>query len=143
MQIRDRSRHKDELTLNMTPLIDVVFLLLLFFVVSTTFKQSTKLELDLPKATAQSNKSIKPKTAIEPIEIGINAKGYYFLQKKPLNSGDSKILKQALTALIIKDKQAPEVMIMGDKLAPHQAVVSAMDIVGQLGIKQLKIMANT
>lgn len=141
MQIRDRNRHKETLSLNLTPLIDIVFLLLLFFMVSTTFKQSRELNLDLPDVSAQ--KQFSNSQSIErTIEIGISAQGRYFVQQKSLDSTDAMVLKKVLSSLLVKN-ESPNIIIMGDKLAPHQSVVSAMDVVGQLGIKQLKISANT
>lgn len=141
MQIRDRNRDKETLALNLTPLIDIVFLLLLFFMVSTTFKQSKELSLDLPDVSAQKQYA-NSKSIERGIEIGINTQGQYFLQQRSLNSSDVSVLKRALRSLIAKN-DSPEITIVGDKLAPHQSVVGAMDVVGQLGIKQIKIKANT
>lgn len=141
MQIRDKNRHREALSLNLTPLIDIVFLLLLFFMVSTTFKQSRELNLDLPDIS--NKKQFSNLQNIErTIEIGISAQGQYFVQQRALNSSDALVLKKVLSTLIIKN-ESPNVIIMGDKLAPHYSVVGAMDVLSQLGIKQIKIRANT
>lgn len=141
MQIRTLHRSKEDLSLNLTPLIDIVFLLLLFFMVSTTFKQPRALNVELPDVSVQTPKYGHQEKRI--IEIGINQQGYYFIQQKPLNTNNEKVLKKILSSLMSPETSALEIIIMGDKLAPHQSVVSAMDVVAQLGIKQLKIKANT
>jgi len=153
MQLRLKNRAQEALSLNLTPLIDIIFLLLLFFMVSTTFKQPRALNIELPEVSADATKYTSSEKRI--IEIGINQRGEYFLQQKPLNTKDEKLLKKILSTLVrpracqnsiensIENpmENSIEIIIMGDKLAPHQSVVSAMDIVAQLGIKQLRIKA--
>ena len=84
--------HRDEIDLNLTPLIDVVFLLLIFFMVSTTFEQQSKLKVDLPEASSQAVKQEANK-----IVIGIDAKGHFFINDRQLVNTQFKTLKMVPT----------------------------------------------
>lgn len=128
-----RERRQEESGLDLTPFIDVVFLLLLFFVVSSNLqKKVSKLNVDLPRAEAQG---LTEQDSF--IEIGVNAQGQYFLNGKQLK--DSQQLKRALSSQ--GDKTA-QVILMGDKAAPHQAVVSALEAAANAGMMQVQIVAN-
>jgi len=131
-----RVRRQEEINLNLTSLIDVVLLLLIFFMVSTTFTQSSALNIELPEATQSQTKD-----QTNTLEIGIDAKGFFYLEGRPLQSSDKVVLKRELAKLIAAGAQS-KVTILGDQNAPHHAVVSAMDVAGQLGITQLRILAK-
>lgn len=131
-----RGQRQEEVGIDLTPFIDVVFMLLLFFVVSTTiFKGATQLGVTLPQADAQT----LPKD-IQNIEIGVDARGHYYLNGKSISSQDPKKLKVEL-ALMLGDKAIP-LTLVGDKDAPHQAVVSALEAASALGITQVSIVAQ-
>ena len=132
-----KDRHHEDLGIDLTPLIDVVFMLLLFFVVSTTLvKEVTKLGVSLPDANAQPLASGQKR-----VEIGIDAQGNYYLDGQPLSSTDPRRLKRVLASRW--DKQSSSALIVvGDKAAPHQAVVAALEIAGELGISQVQIVAQ-
>jgi biopolymer transport protein ExbD len=125
--------HRDEIDLNLTPLIDVVFLLLIFFMVSTTFDQQSKLKVELPEASSQAVKQ-EPNTII----IGIDAKGRFFINDRQLVNTQFKTLKMALIKTVGKDKDVP-LVLKADAQTPHQAVVMAMDAAAQLGLTRLSI----
>lgn len=127
-------RQKDaEVTVNLTPLIDVVFLLLIFFMVSTTFTKETHLSLNLPEATGEQ-KSERPKT----IEIIIDANGQYSIDGKSLVSTNIDTVMKALEQISGGDNSLP-LTITADATTPHQSVVTAMDAAGQMGFSHLSL----
>lgn len=127
-----RQRTEDE-GINLTPLIDVVFLLLIFFMVSTTFTKRTQLSVDLPEAVGEQNSEL-PKQ----IEIMIAADGSYAVNNQVLVNNKLDTLKAAITKLSEGNNKVP-LVITADAKTPHQAVVQAMDAAGQLGFAQLSI----
>ena len=132
MQFRRQSNQDEQI--NLTPLIDVVFLLLIFFMVSTTFTKETHLEIDLPEASAE------PATANEglSIDITIQVTGDYVINGQTLVNQQAVTLQRALKKVADGDNTLP-LTITADANTPHQAVVRAMDVAGQLGFAQLRI----
>ncbi|MEH6910046.1 MAG: biopolymer transporter ExbD [Oceanicoccus sp.] len=127
-------RQKDgEVSVNLTPLIDVVFLLLIFFMVSTTFTKETHLSLDLPEATGEE-KTDQPKQ----IEILIDAGGQYVINGRSLVSTKIETVMKALETVANGDTTRP-LIITADASTPHQAVVTAMDAAGQMGFAHLSL----
>ncbi len=126
----DRS---DDIELNLTPLIDVVFLLLIFFMVSTTFEKQAKLKLELPSASVEA-KVADQKTVV----IGIDAKGHYFINDRQLVNTSLDTLKIALKKVTNGQTDIP-VTLRADAKTPHQSVVTAMDAASQLGLVKLSI----
>ena len=120
-------------TVNVTPLIDVVFLLLIFFMVSTTFTKETQLSIDLPEADGEIAESV-PDT----IEIGIDAEGHYSINNTALVNQKVLTLMKGLDKLAEGDSDRP-VIIRADAKASHQAVVTAMDAAGRSGFVHLSI----
>lgn len=129
--MRFRRSRQEEVQVNLTPLIDVVFLLLIFFMVSTTFTRETQLEIDLPQSSSQSELSEE-----RPVEILVNAKGNYAVNNTPLLRHDTEALKKALREVAGQDRDMT-VIITGDAQAPHQAMVYALDAVSQLGFYKI------
>lgn len=127
-----RQRTEDE-GINLTPLIDVVFLLLIFFMVSTTFTKRTQLSVDLPEAVGEQ-KSEVPKQ----IEIMIAVDGSYAVNDQVLVNNKIETLKAAITKLSEGNNKVP-LVVTADAKTPHQAVVQAMDAAGQLGFAHLSI----
>ncbi len=127
-----RQRTEDE-GINLTPLIDVVFLLLIFFMVSTTFTKRTQLSVDLPEATGEQNSEL-PKQ----IEIMIAADGSYAVNDQVLVNNKIETLKSAIDKLSEGNNKVP-LVITADAKTPHQSVVQAMDAAGQLGFAHLSI----
>ncbi len=124
---------RDEIDLNLTPLIDVVFLLLIFFMVSTTFEKTSKLKIDLPEASAQATQQSDKK-----IVIGIDIKGRYFINDRQLVNTQLKTLKLALLKIAGDNKDIP-IVLRADAKTPHQSVVTAMDAASQVGLTRLSI----
>jgi len=131
MQFRRQTREQDGV--NLTPLIDVVFLLLIFFMVSTTFTKESHLELNLPEASG-SQAEEQPRT----VEILINADGSYAVDGRALINKKLTTLKSALSEVSAGEYNRP-LVITADATAQHQAVVRAMDAAGQLGFVHLSI----
>ena len=127
---------EDRLDVNITPLIDVVFLLLIFFMVTTTFNQQAELRVDLPEASSEEQ-------ALEviPIEITIDPAGTYFVNGQSLAKNNANMLLQALNKIVAGDKEK-NVIIRADATTPHQAVVTAMDTVAKSGVSKLSIATS-
>lgn len=130
-----RSNQIEDLELNVTPLIDVVFLLLIFFMVSTTFQTETRLQLSLPQASDQNTVPASQK-----IEVVINQRGQYFINGRQLNDSGIETVREAINKLARGKKDTP-LVIRADALAPHQAVITAMDAAGQLGMVKFSLAA--
>lgn len=126
-----RPKSKNDPDLNITPLIDVVFLLLIFFMVSTTFDRSAEISIDLPEASGQVAKSEKFK-----IEISIDGEGRYFVNQKRVKDENLLTLKRAIS-VTLGDHKDPKLIISADRKTPHEAVVRAMDAARQLGLVHL------
>jgi len=128
-----KPERREDIDLNLTPLIDVVFLLLIFFMVSTTFEKNSKLKIDLPEASAQATQQANKK-----IVIGIDVKGRYYINDRQLVNTQLKTLKLALLKIAGDNKEVP-IVLRADAKTPHQAVVRAMDAASQLGLTRLSI----
>jgi biopolymer transport protein ExbD len=128
-----RLKKMQEPDINLTPLIDVVFLMLIFFMVSTTFQKESAVKIDLPKASAQEEASKD-----EVVEVTVNAAGEYFINRARVLNRDSKTLKAAIIKHAGTNNERPFI-IRADANAPHQAVVTVMDVAGQLGFSRLSI----
>jgi len=128
-----RRQAREPLSVNLTPLIDVVFLLLIFFMVSTTFTRETQLSVDLPEATG-----LQRDDPDRQIEILIDEMGAYRVNGKPLVDGRVRTLQAAMYELSQGDTTIP-LVISADAQAAHENVVRAMDAAGQMGFTRLSI----
>lgn len=123
----------EEPDVNLTPMIDVVFLLLLFFMVSTSFIRESSLKVELPQATG---KSLQEQT--EPVDIVIRADGAVSVNDEELG----EVSAQALSALlrrVVGDRGDPHIIISADANAQYQLIVTAMDTAQQLGYSRLTL----
>ena len=133
----------EEVTINLTPLIDIVFLLLIFFMVSTTFNRETNLEIALPEARSEAARPL----AQQDISLVINAQGHYQLY---LIDGDSSApiqpqdADQLATALGQRSRSAssPTLVIRADAQTSHQAVILALDAARRAGIARVTFAAQ-
>ncbi|PJE79523.1 Biopolymer transport protein ExbD [invertebrate metagenome] len=133
-----RRRPQVELSINLTPLIDVVFLLLIFFMVSTSFvKDCQKITVKLPYSSSQE----KPEN-IDKLTITITPEGSYLINGISLPDNQPKTLEQAIKRRTQHNQEIP-VMMSADKTTPWQAVVTVMDIAGQLGIVNVGIVTQS
>lgn len=117
----------------MTPLIDIVFLLLIFFMVSTTFTRETQLSIDLPEAEGQLRETVE-----EGVEILIDESGQYRVNGQALIDKRMRTLQAAIYKISAGDTTLP-MTITADAQAAHEDVVHAMDAVGQMGFVHLSI----
>lgn len=134
MNIPRRKRPPLEITL--TPMIDVVFLLLIFFMVTTTFNQQTELKINLPEAKGQETESVE-----KMVVLTIDADGIYFITGSDglphqLINQENATLKRALSQAAGNSRNIPFI-ISADGKSPHQSVVTALDIASQLGFKRI------
>jgi biopolymer transport protein ExbD len=128
-----RPKKEEEPDVNLTPLIDVVFLMLIFFMVSTTFQKESVVKIDLPTASAEEEAKEK-----NIVEVTVNAAGEYYINRTRVLNRDSKTLKAAILKHAGTDNERPFI-IRADAKAPHQSVVTVMDVAGQLGYTRLSI----
>jgi len=124
---------REELSINITPLIDVVFLLLIFFMVTTTFSRETRLLVNLPEADAELAEN---QTA--QIEIVVARDGRYTINGRALVNNRIETLMRGLELESGGDRSLP-VLLIADAESTHQAVVTAMDAIGQSGFSRLSI----
>lgn len=133
MNLRPGHRSAESVEINLTPLIDVVFLLLIFFMVSTTFDRHAKLKVQLPDAQAKAQQQ-----AMDPVVLSIDAKGKYYINDRQVVNTQLETLKAALQKTVEGNTNAT-ILLRADGRTPHQAVVRAMDAASQLGLTKLSI----
>ena len=133
MNLRPGHRSAESVDVNLTPLIDVVFLLLIFFMVSTTFDRHAKLKVQLPSAEAKMQQQTK-----DPVVLSIDAKGKYYINDRQVVNTQLNTLKAALQKTIDNNPDIT-LLLRADGRTPHQSVVRAMDAASQLGITKLSI----
>jgi biopolymer transport protein ExbD len=132
MQLRGSKLEDPEISL--TGLIDVVFLLLIFFMVSTTFEHQAVLKVDLPEAKNVSTPEDQPNS----FELVIDQNGQFYLNDRQLVDGKPATLRAAFIEAAGEDRNIP-VILRADAETPHHFVVTAMDITAQLGFSRLSI----
>ncbi|MBK1727009.1 ExbD/TolR family protein [Halorhodospira neutriphila] len=129
-----RGRHREEPELNLAPLIDVVFLLLIFFMVTTTFVREAGLDITLPESSAARS------AAPEAVEVSVGADGTYYVGEQALINRRPETLAKALReALEAGGGEQQRVVVRAAAQAPHQAVVRALDGVGRAGVERVSI----
>jgi biopolymer transport protein ExbD len=129
-----RPGHKEEtVEVNLTALIDVVFLLLIFFMVTTTFDRHAKLKVSLPESSEKASQQQS-----DPLVLSIDAKGNYFINGRQVVNQSLDTLKQALQK-VIGENTDMALVLRADANTPHKAVVRAMDAASQLGLTKLSI----
>ena len=126
-------RTDERVDINLTPLIDVVFLLLIFFMVSTTFDRHANLKVELPESSAPIAQQQ------EPVVISIDAEGNYFINDRQLVNTTLETLKIALRKTVADNEEDVPLVLRADAKTPHQSVVRAMDAAAQLGLTRLSI----
>ena len=130
-----RPKRRDPLPVDITPLnlIDIMLVLLLFFMVASTFDKTSKLKISLPEASTQT-----PLPDAHTVVITIDAKGQYFINDRQLVHSQKDTLKLALQKTL-GDSKDTSLILRADARTPHQAVVNAMDVAAQLGLTRLSI----
>jgi biopolymer transport protein ExbD len=128
-----RNRTPEQPEINLTSLVDVVLLLIIFFMASTTFVREAALRVELPEASPE------PVSAGEnALEITVTAEGSYLVNRQALVNNRADTLRRALERASDGKHDAP-LVIRADARATHQSVVTAMDVAGRLGFVHLSI----
>ncbi len=131
--MRLQTRREEEPELNLVSLIDVVLLLVIFFMVSTTFVQEGRLRVELPVAGAAPSEAV-----VQPVVITVTAQGGYRVNERMLVNNRRETLAAALRQVGGELGTQP-ITIRADARATHQAVVTAMDVAARLGFTQVNI----
>ncbi|HUO94863.1 MAG TPA: biopolymer transporter ExbD [Steroidobacteraceae bacterium] len=127
-------RRHVEPEINVTSLIDVVLLLVMFFMVSTTFQQDSRLKVHLPESSARPEAR-----AVDAVTILVTADGAYRVNDRALVNRSPETLRAALEKVAGPGVHTQALTIRADARATHQAVVTAMDIAGRVGFAQVNI----
>jgi len=135
MQLRTRRREEPEIVV--IPLIDVLLMLLIFFMVATSFDKYSQMKIKLPESSAAAETTDRPV-----IEIAIDAQGRYFVNKQELLNTQTDTVKQALQKAA-QGASDPQLILSADRMTPHQAVITAMDAARQLGFVNLTFATSS
>ncbi|KAA6185793.1 biopolymer transporter ExbD [Thiohalocapsa marina] len=153
-----RQHRPEPADINLTPLIDVVFLLLIFFMVSTTFREDARLRLQLPQAEGEPVAAEE----LQLLEITIDSNGRYYVDgqpvvqrtlrqamagrmpERPLGHTAERMAEPLADALqqVLGERRDLPVLIRADAQTPHQAVMTALDVVGRIGLSQVAFAAS-
>lgn len=134
---RARRRGRGFAVVEITPLIDVIFLLLIFFVVSTTFVRSSAIEIDLPDASGAVDRDPAG------IEVRVSATGDYTVDGQTLpDTGRADLLRALGGARDQSADSEPLLVIAADAHARHEAVVRVMDAARELGLTKLAVLTE-
>jgi len=128
---------KEDPTLDLTSLIDVIFLLLIFFMVSTTFEKQALLKVDLPEASQVEDQTENPVS----LELVIDAQGHMFLNDQALVNSDAHTIRAAIEQAVGTRRDVP-LVLRADRETPHHFVVTSMDVAAQLGFSNLSIATD-
>lgn len=126
-----RPQDRDEPELNLIPLIDVLIILLIFLVMTTTFAQQTGLEIRLPETGSRT-----PLPPEKPLTLLIDSEGHYVIGGQPVAGGTSEALQAALKAAAGEQKD-PLILIEADRNSRHQALVVTLEALEQLGFQRI------
>ena len=129
-------KKKKSLELTLTPMIDVVFLLLIFFMVTTTFNRETELKIKLPEAQGDEKTE-----QTQVINLTIDADGIYYVNNHQIINQKLSTLKKALIEAANNSRQMPFI-INADAKTPHQFVISALDVAAQIGFTHITFAAK-
>lgn len=139
MDFHRNKRSRTPVEINLIPMIDVVLVLLIFFIVTTTFTHETGISINLPEANNEAATATNDKT----ITLLIDKQGDYFIASQKGENGeliseklDASTLKQELATVMGNAPQTPFI-ISADGKTPHQAVIKALDIASQVGFKHI------
>ena len=123
--------YQDEIEVNFIPLVDVLLVIIIFLVVSTTFTKLSELKIKLPTAIANPQDS-----KLLPINVTVSKDGQYSINSKKLTSGDIKEISKRLLEISNNQKDIP-VVINADALATHQSVINVMEAARLAGLTKL------
>jgi len=128
---------KEDPNLDLTSLIDVIFLLLIFFMVSTTFEKQALLKVDLPEASEVEDSTDVP----DSLELVIDAEGRMFLNDQRLIDSEARTIRAAIEQAAGSKRDVP-LILRADRETPHHFVVTTMDVAAQMGFTNLSIATD-
>jgi biopolymer transport protein ExbD len=133
MKLQTR-KPKEDPEINLISLIDIALLLVIFFMLSSTFMQEGRLKIELPQA------SLAPtgKQKVDPIVVSVTQGGVYRVNDRELINNSADTLRAAILEVAGADRNKP-VTVRADARSTHQSVVSAMDVLGKLGFTRINI----
>lgn len=132
-----RPRRSEPPRVDITPLIDVVFLMLIFFMVSTTFDKQTQLKVDLPEASAED--TVEQPT--DKIDITIDPQGQFYVNERELVKHDAETLRRTLEKIANGREDLP-IVVSGDRTAPLQSMMTVLDVAAQLNMARLSFVTR-
>ena len=127
-------RAKDDPEINLIPLIDVSLLLVIFFMLTSTFMQEGRLKIELPQASLAPTGRQKT----DPLVISVTQAGTYRVNDRELINNSPDTLRAAIQEVAGADRNKP-VTVRADARSTHQSVVTAMDVLGKLGFVRINI----
>jgi biopolymer transport protein ExbD len=130
-----KSRRTEEPEINVTSLIDVVLLLVVFFMLSSNFAAEGRLRIRLPHA---SSVPVEQRSS-EPLVVTVSATGSYLVNGRELVNTSADTLRDAIVKLAGSSSRAQPVTIRADGRATHQSVITAMDVLARLGFTQMNL----
>ena len=133
MRLQSR-KPKEDPEINLIPLIDVSLLLVIFFMLSSTFMQESRLKIELP----QSSLAPTGKQKTDPLVVAVTQAGSYRVNERELINASPDTLRAAIIEVAGADRNQP-VTVRADARATHQSVVTAMDVLGKLGFVRINI----
>ena len=129
-----RVRPKDDPEINLISLVDIFLLLLVFFMISTTFLDEARIKIRLPEASAEPTVNQER----DAIEVTVTADGDYRVNGQTLINSSTATLTTAILKVAGDSRTAP-VTLRADARATHQSVVTAMDVIGRMGFRTINI----
>ena len=133
-----RAKERRESTVDLTSLIDVVFMLLIFFMVTTTFDKNAELKIELPTAS-----NTAATVAGDKLELLIDGQGRYYINGREVLNNQPETLFQAMSMTLEEmGNNTPPLVISADAAVNYQSVVTAMDIAGRLGLTNFSIATS-
>lgn len=132
-----RGKKHEDLEMNLVPLIDVLLVIIIFLVVSSTFARMSELQINLPTAQANSPEQ-KPLV----IDVGVDAKGHYVIGKSALADGSVSAIGSALQQAAGSGKE-PTIIINADANTTHQSVINVMEAARQVGYTHITFATQT
>jgi len=133
MNLQSR-KSKEDPEINLIPLIDISLLLVIFFMLTSTFMQEGRLKIELPQASLAPTGRQKS----DPLVITVTQSGTYRVNDRELINNSPDTLRAAITEMAGADRSKP-VTVRADARSTHQSVVTAMDVLGKLGFVRINI----
>ena len=137
MSLNFRTRPREEPEINLIPFIDVLLVVLIFLMLSTTYSKFTELQLRLPVADAQAQRDY-PRELL----VGVAADGRYTVNKQPVAGRSPELLAMAMGEAATAGKDSV-VIVSADATAPHQAVITVLEAARRAGLQQVTFAAQS